>query len=249
MAASTADAAASPPAVPYASPLHSAATPEGAPLPPGALFAPSAARNAAPLREQLQRLLAGLPHPGPHAVLELAAGGGQHAADFAASLPAALLRCWQATDKEASGVASCGAYREALPAGSPARARLLPPRLLDVQAQPWPADLASGACDVVLAVNLLHISPRAVCGAVLRGAAAALRPGGLLVLYGPFLLQGRFTTPSNEAFDAQLRAMHPDYGLRDLDAEVFAPGAALGLARREVVDMPANNFLLVLQRE
>jgi hypothetical protein len=231
----------------YSAPLHQGATPEGAPLPPGALFAPAAARNAAPLREQLARLLAAAPGR-PCAVLELAAGGGQHAADFAASLPAALLRSWQATDKEASGVASCAAYRAALPEGSAGRARLPPPRQLDVQALPWPPDLACGAADLVLAVNLLHISPPAVCGAVLRGAAAALRPGGLLALYGPFLVQGRFTTPSNEAFDAQLRAMSPEYGLRDMDMDVFAPGAALGLARAEVVAMPANNFLLVLRK-
>ncbi len=85
-------------------------------------------------------------------------------------------------------------------------------------------------------------------GAVLRGASRALAPGGLLLLYGPFLQGGAFTTPSNAAFDAQLRAMDPAFGLRDIDRDVCLPGAPLGLVKREAVAMPANNFLLVLQR-
>jgi len=232
-------------ALPYGGPILQGAA-EGAPLPPGALFAPSAARNAAPLLAELQRLLPLLPFPGPHAVLELASGGGQHAAAFCASLPAALLRCWQPTDKEAAGLASCDAWRAAAAPGA-AQGRHLPARLLDVEAAPWPADLAAGAFELALAVNLLHISAPSTARALLVGAASALRRGGFLVIYGPFLVDGGFTTPSNEAFDAQLKGMDPRYGLRDMEADVFAPAAALGLVKREVVAMPANNFLLVLQ--
>lgn len=83
---------------------------------------------------------------------------------------------------------------------------------------------------------------------MLQGASRALKQGGLLLVYGPFKVDGAFTTASNEAFHGQLKAMDPAYGLRDMQAEVFAPAAALGLAARPPVGMPANNFLLALER-
>ncbi|HEY3635291.1 MAG TPA: DUF938 domain-containing protein, partial [Caldimonas sp.] len=49
------------------------------------------------------------------------------------------------------------------------------------------------------------------------------------------------------AFDAELRARNPAWGLRRL-AEVVQQAEAAGFALRERVAMPANNLLLVLER-
>ena len=135
--------------LPYADSLQQAPS-----LPPGALFAPAAARNASPLLEQLTRLLASLPRPAH--VLELASGSGQHASAFCSALPASLLAAWQPTDREEAGVQSCEAYRRCHAPGSPAHSRHLPALLLDVEA-PWPAGLQAGTLDVVLAINLLCV--------------------------------------------------------------------------------------------
>ena len=63
---------------------------------------------------------------------------------------------------------------------------------------------------------------------------------GVLMLYGPFRRAGVPTAPSNEAFDASLRAQNPAWGLRDLAAlDVLA--RAVGLAGPVVTEMPANN--------
>ena len=51
----------------------------------------------------------------------------------------------------------------------------------------------------------------------MAGAAKVLPPGGVLFLYGPYKEGGRHTAPSNEAFDASLRARNPEWGVRDLD--------------------------------
>ena len=51
----------------------------------------------------------------------------------------------------------------------------------------------------------------------------------------------------DDAFDADLRARHPAWGLRQLDA-VAAQAAVVGLRLRERVAMPANNLLLALER-
>jgi hypothetical protein len=51
----------------------------------------------------------------------------------------------------------------------------------------------------------LYLSQAATVG-LLEIAAARLKQGGLLFIYGPFKVQGRFTTDSNRAFDESLRS-------------------------------------------
>ena len=67
----------------------------------------------------------------------------------------------------------------------------------------------------------------------------------LLLLYGPYVVDGEITAPSNLAFDADLRARDAQWGLRRL-SDVIVQAQATGLQMRERVAMPANNFLLVL---
>ena len=66
-----------------------------------------------------------------------------------------------------------------------------------------------------------------------------------MILYGPYLRFGRHTAASNEVFDAQLRANDPSWGLRDLEKVVEIADQA-GFSLAEVVEMPANNFGVVL---
>jgi hypothetical protein len=81
----------------------------------------------------------------------------------------------------------------------------------------------------------------------MRGAAALLSPAGLLVTYGPYLEDGVTASPGNLAFDADLRARDPAWGLRRV-AEVATRAGAAGLVLRERVPMPANNLLLAWGR-
>ena len=81
----------------------------------------------------------------------------------------------------------------------------------------------------------------------MQGAARHLSAHGLLLLYGPYRVDGEPTAPGNTAFDADLRSRNPAWGLRCL-ADVRQQAAAAGLQLRERVAMPANNLLLVLAR-
>ena len=81
----------------------------------------------------------------------------------------------------------------------------------------------------------------------LQRAEDQLEIQNLLMTYGPYLEDEVATAPSNLAFDADLRARDPAWGLRRL-ADVKAEAAAVGLRLRERVAMPANNLLLVWQR-
>ncbi|MCW5833601.1 MAG: DUF938 domain-containing protein [Labilithrix sp.] len=192
-------------------------------------FAPATARNRDAILAVLRRFVV----PGAN-VLEIASGTGEHAVYLAPRLEVAS---WQPTDPDADARRSIDAWR------AEARAdRVLPARELDVTA-PWPR--LTPAPDAIVCVNMIHIAPWSACLGLLDGAAAVLAPGARLYLYGPYRRNGAHTAPSNEAFDASLRARDPAWGVRDLEA-VTAEAAARGLALAEVVEMPANNLSVVL---
>lgn len=196
----------------------------------------AAERNQAPILAVLRHRLA----PAGRA-LEVASGSGQHAVHFAAALPGWR---WQPSDV---GDAWFGAIRtRALQAGV---ANLAPARRLDVRdAPPWPSDEPpfTEPFDLIYCANLLHISPWACCAGLMRGAAHHLAAGGLLAIYGPFIEAGVPTAPSNLAFDADLRARDPAWGLRRLD-DVRQAAADVGLRLAERHALPAHNLLLVLR--
>lgn len=122
--------------------------------------------------------------------------------------------------------------------------------LLDAAKSEWPPWAADASYDIVLMVNLLHISPAgaAVVKAAMRGAATAVRVGGLVIAYGPFLVEGKPTTPSNAEFDASLKSMNAAFGLRDV-ADVCSAAASAGLSPVAQFEMPANNFILAFLKE
>jgi len=219
-------------------------TQDGEVIPPGAFFAPSSSRNAQPIEMELRRILGKFLRP--VRLLELACGSGQHAAHFVKSFPE-LLRCWQATDRESAGVDSSNAYRKTL--REEHQTILRPAFTLDVMQLEKNGFISlkggdEAPYDVVLAVNVLHISPLETTRALLEGASCALAPGGRLILYGPFKKDGQFTTPSNAEFDGQLKSLSPDFGLRDIQLDVSTPASSLGFSLEEICPMPANNFLL-----
>ena len=196
----------------------------------GRRFAPSAERNSDPILAVLRRVL-----PAAGLVLEIASGTGQHVVHFARGLPALT---WQPTDADPASRESVRAW-----VSSASIDNVRAPIALDVCERPWPIAEA----DAVLCINMIHIAPPAATTGLLAGASDILTPGGVLVLYGPYRRFGRHTAPSNEQFDAELRARNPDWGVRDMEA-VLASAADNGFALDEIVEMPANNFAVVLRR-
>jgi len=194
--------------------------------------APATQRNRDAILGALGRHL-----PARGTVLEVASGTGEHAAHFAAALPGLV---FQPSDPDPGARASVDAWA--------AGARL--PNLraalaLDVAAPDWEA--AVGGVDAVLCVNMVHIAPWAATEGLMRGAAKLLPAGGVLCLYGPFKRGGQHTAPSNAAFDADLRASDPAWGVRDLEA-VAARAVARGFGSPVVEKMPANNLFVVFRR-
>jgi hypothetical protein len=196
----------------------------------GRLHSPSAERNKRPIAEVLKRALgdAGL-------VLETGSGTGQHIVHFAQEMPQLS---WQPSETDPACLESIAHWLAAEP-----RANVLPPLRLDVEEQPWPVAHANA----VVSINMVHIAPWSAALALICGASAVLGPQGVLFLYGPFRRGGAHTSPGNKAFDAELRAQNPEWGVRDLE-QVASHAEAQGFGPPETHDMPANNLSIVLRK-
>jgi len=191
---------------------------------------PAADRNKGPILDVLARVL-----PRRGLVLEIASGTGQHVVHFAKALPGLT---WQPSDPDAELRRSIALRVEEaqLPNVNSALD-------LDVTRLPWPLQTA----DAVLAINLIHVAPWSATQALLEGAQALLSSDQALLLYGPYRRYGGHTSEGNARFDVDLRAVNPEWGLRDLEA-VADVAAASGFVLAETIDMPANNFTLVFRR-
>lgn len=192
--------------------------------------APAAARNREPITAVLRDWL-----PERGLVLEIASGTGEHAVHFARRFPNFK---WQPSDVEPVALSSIAAWvSEAdLP-------NLRSPIVLDAASAEWPIDRA----DAVLSINMVHISPWSSAVGLIRGAARILGPGGVLILYGPWLKDDIATAPSNLDFDSDLKRRNPDWGLRRVE-DFAAAALERGLMLAETRAMPANNVMLLLRK-
>lgn len=175
-------------------------------------------------------------------VLEVGSGTGQHVVEFARQSP--HLRWWP-SDFEPRNLESIAAWRQRAQAHN-----VESPRRIDLTAPDWGlrgADLSAlTELVAIFCANVLHISPWATTQGLMRGAAQRLHRDGRLFVYGPFKQGGRHTAPSNEAFDASLRARDPEWGVRDVD-DIRDEAHAHDLELADTVTMPANNMILVFE--
>lgn len=196
--------------------------------PDARMHAPAAERNKMAIADVLMSVL-----PERGLVLEVASGTGQHAAYLAERFPQLD---WQPSDPEPGAAASIAAWC----AGKP---NILPPVRLDATNSSWPIAQA----DALLCINMIHIAPWQATTGLLQGGARVLPVGAPAVLYGPFRRAGVPTAPSNEAFDASLKARDLRWGLRELE-HVTAKAEMHGFVLEHVVEMPANNLTVIFRR-
>ncbi len=202
------------------------------------MYSPSAARNRNAIRDAFLKTM-----PQEGRILEIGAGTGEHAVHLAGALPNAQ---WFTGDPDETARLSIAAWIAASNLGN-----LHGPHAIDVMAQDWDATLAApfdGPFDGIVSINMIHIAPSDAAQGLFAGAGRLLRPEAKLFLYGPFSRNGVHTAPSNEAFDASLKARDPRWGVRDLERDL-APLARKNFLRlEEVVEMPANNLSVVFRK-
>jgi hypothetical protein len=194
------------------------------------LSAPAALRNREPIAAVLADWL-----PPDGLVLEVASGSGEHAVFFASAFPKLD---WQPTDPDPAALGSIEAWR-----ADSGLANLREPVILDATASTWPVERA----DALLNINMVHISPWEAALGLLDGAARVLPPGGPLILYGPWIVEGIDTAPSNLGFDFDLKRRNPGWGLRRVE-DFSREAEARGLMLSDQRAMPANNRMLLFLR-
>ncbi|MEP9374809.1 DUF938 domain-containing protein [Mesorhizobium sp. KR1-2] len=195
------------------------------------LVSPSAERNKGPIADILKRVL-----PDHGRVLEISSGTGQHVVHFAREMPDLI---WQPSERDEPSLQSIKQWMaaEALP-------NILPPLRLDVTELPWRA----GPATAIICLNMIHIAPWSAAEGLIRGAEIALSQGDILFLYGPYRRNGVPTSPSNEAFDGQLRARNPEWGLRNVE-DVARCAILHSFGPPEIREMPANNLSVIFRKQ
>ena len=192
-------------------------------------YSQAAENNKAPIADIMGR------HLQPDAVvLEIGSGAGQHALHMSNTFPGII---WLPSEREAvvpilrANLALYGSNN------------IQSPLVLDLTDFSWSGD----SVDVVYAANVMHIVSEPLGERLVRLAAEALKPSGLLMLYGPYKYSGQFTTESNASFDQWLKDRDPASGIRDFEA-VMATAKCTGLTLTRDYAMPANNQMLIFER-
>jgi SAM-dependent methyltransferase len=205
----------------------------------GRLDAAAFHRNHEAIRNVLQRFLAGKSGD----VVEAGSGTGQHVVDFASHLPEII---WWPSDLNERHLNSINAWR-----AHTGLANIRAPLRIDLSDAAWCPQMHDGSGPgellAVFCANVIHIAPWRVAEGLVAGAARYLRADGRLFLYGPFKRDGRHTAISNAVFDTSLRERDPEWGVREIEA-VKELAASVGLTLLEIVEMPANNLILVFER-
>jgi len=101
----------------------------------------------------------------------------------------------------------------------------------------------------IFCINIFQVAPISIADGMMRCAAHLLDDDGILMIYGPFQVEGAFTTDSNKEFHETLSSAGvSEWGLKDV-ADLKKAAADHGLELKEQIDMPANNFTLVFDRK
>uniref|UniRef100_A0A7E5A1M3 Methyltransferase-like 26 n=1 Tax=Panagrellus redivivus TaxID=6233 RepID=A0A7E5A1M3_PANRE len=205
------------------------------------LVATAAERNKGFILEVLSKYVDKTKH---YKCLELASGTGAHAAHFAKKLPNVD---FQPSECSSRVLHSIVAHVDKLRLPN-----LRVPLYIDVTKDPslWalPEDYAPSSIDILVCINMIHISSNAAVEGLFKAADGLLRPGsGILLTYGPYAFEGNISPESNISFHENLQQQNPEWGLRDIIAlKEIAKHNNLGLEK--IHEMPMNNHCLIFRR-
>ena len=193
------------------------------------VFSEACERNKDPILSNLREHLAAIGY-----VLEIGSGTGQHAVYFAEHLPHVT---WQPSDQVVHLPGIDLWINEAK------LKNIKAPLALDINQKPWPVL----GIDAVFTANTLHILSWESVQVFIESLGEVMCPGAIFCCYGPFNVGGAYTSESNARFDVWLKEQNPLSAIRDLEAVKSLAGDA-GIKLKEDIEMPANNKLLIWEK-
>lgn len=171
-------------------------------------------------------------------VFEIGSGTGQHGLYFCQHLPNMT---WQPSEVANNIQLTHAWFDAAKPLGI--NNYLFPINYQIGQALPQPTAYSINA---IYSANVLHIVSHELAELMVETAAGQLKSKQLFIAYGPFKLDGEFTTESNQSFDIWLKQQ--GYGGL-IDVSDIGIWSQQQLTLRYQHPMPANNFLLVFEKK
>lgn len=164
-------------------------------------------------------------------VLEIGSGSGQHAIHLCEQYRHLL---WQPTEQFQ--------HLEALTIALSPVANIQAPVELEVVKAVHSNQLPLSHYSFAFSANTAHIMSMEEVAAMFQIVKRKLEPNAVFALYGPFNIDGRYTSEGNQQFDASLRMQSAHMGIRDV-AELEA--VAHGFELIQNVPMPSNNSFLI----
>ena len=209
---------------------------------PRPLTSPAAERNKVVIGDVIAKYV---PKEDSIVAVEVAAGYGSHMMYNSERFPNVR---WYVTEKDQSCMDSISAHLNC--ASATPRTNVVGPFIFDVSEEHnWPSELEElkEKADIVLSVNLLHITEWENVQGLFAAASKLLKKNGKgkLLTYGPFSTDGQLTPKSNVEFNEHLKLMNPDWGIRDITELTEEASRGGNMVLEEVCDMPANNKTLV----
>ncbi len=178
--------------------------------------------------------------PKSGSVLELASGAGNHVNHFAPHFPNLT---FQPSDYDVEVFDTIKKKR-----ADASNKNIVDPIKIDLtDPDTWPR-ASEQLYDAIFVVNLFQVAPVSICDGIAQVADRVLSEEGFVAIYGPFKVDGTYTTESNAAFDQEILAPKiAEWGLKDV-RDLQRAAEAHKIALKKIIDMPANNFILLFGR-
>ena len=144
-------------------------------------------------------------------ILEIGRGSGDHGVFFQNRFPEII---WQTSNPKSvyRKSISCWIKYEEL------NWKMPQPIVLDVQKVPWeiPMNLVHSLLGIV-SINMIHVAQWSCTVSLFRESGKLLNKGKFLMLYGPFKINKKHTSQSNNCFDNSLKLQNDLWGIRNLE--------------------------------
>ena len=200
------------------------------------LFFPATKRNRDSIGELLSRIL-----PREGSILEIGSGSGEHGVVFQKRFPEIT---WQSSDPELIHRNSISSWIE----HHELNFKMPQPLVIDVEKTPWqiPSELLLSLKGII-SINMIHIASWNCTKSLFRESGKLLKNGQFLMLYGPFKIDNKNISQSNDLFDSSLKMQNKLWGIRDL-IEVSEEATKSGFIKEESIRMPANNLSVIYRK-
>ena len=196
------------------------------------LYSPSAERNCSTI---VGLILKNIPKYGQ--ALEIASGTGQHVIQLGSQFSNIS---WQPSDMDKLRIESIKSWMS-----ENMNQNIKPPCYLDATKVGW--SVKHPKQNFILVINLLHLISLNQTKILLSEAFKSLAPAGFLMIYGPFMRNGKLTSEGDINFHKNIRERDINLGYKN-DIGLLKLFLKLGFMIVKTEEMPANNLAFIVKK-